>query len=464
MGINPIFAAMKTEKQIAAAAAAFAERWHGKGYEKGETQRFWLDLLHNVFDEDDPTKTMQFEIPVKTITKEKGADFIDGYITPTKVLIEQKGSHIDLAAKAKQSDNSDLTPYKQARRYAEGLPLSQKPRWIITCNFKEFWVYDMEHPNNEPQKISLENLEKEYYRLQFLVDLKNENVKREEELSLKAGVLVGKLYDALIKEYIDPDDNSFRSLNILCVRIVFCLYAEDAGLFETKTSFEDYIKSFSLENLRDGIIKLFKALDTRLEQRDKYDTKLKPFPYVNGGLFCDEQIEIPNFTEEIVDVIVNHCAPFDWRDISPTIFGAVFESTLNPETRRKGGMHFTSIANIHKVIDPLFMDDLNAEFEAICTTKIAKQRDEKLLAFQHKLGSLTFLDPACGSGNFLTETYLSLRRLENKVITLLNRGERVFGFDEFICVKINQFYGIEINDFACSVALPKQPSGLPSPR
>ena len=443
---------MKKEKQISTAAAAFAERWHGKGYEKGETQRFWLDLLHNVFDEDDPTKTTQFEIPVKTITKEKGADFIDGYITPTKVLIEQKGSHIDLAAKAKQSDGSELTPYQQARRYAEGLPLSQKPRWIVTCNFKEFWVYDMEHPNNEPQKISLENLEKEYYRLQFLVDLKNENIKREEELSLKAGVLVGKLYDALIKEYIDPDDNSFRSLNILCVRIVFCLYAEDAGLFETKTSFEDYIKSFPLENLRDGIIKLFKALDTRFEQRDKYDTKLKPFPYVNGGLFRDEQIEIPNFTEEIVDVIVNHCAPFDWKDISPTIFGAVFESTLNPETRRKGGMHYTSIANIHKVIDPLFMDGLNAEFEAICATKAAKQRDEKLLAFQQKLGNLTFLDPACGSGNFLTETYLSLRRLENKVITLLNRGERVFGFDEFICVKINQFYGIEINDFAVTVA------------
>lgn len=443
---------MKKEKQISTAAAAFAERWHGKGYEKGETQRFWLDLLHNVFDEDDPTKTTQFEIPVKTITKEKGADFIDGYITPTKVLIEQKGSHIDLAAKAKQSDGSELTPYQQARRYAEGLPLSQKPRWIVTCNFKEFWVYDMEHPNNEPQKISLENLEKEYYRLQFLVDLKNENIKREEELSLKAGVLVGKLYDALIKEYIDPDDNSFRSLNILCVRIVFCLYAEDAGLFETKTSFEDYIKSFPLENLRDGIIKMFKALDTRFEQRDKYDTKLKPFPYVNGGLFRDEQIEIPNFTEEIVDVIVNHCAPFDWKDISPTIFGAVFESTLNPETRRKGGMHYTSIANIHKVIDPLFMDGLNAEFEAICATKAAKQRDEKLLAFQQKLGNLTFLDPACGSGNFLTETYLSLRRLENKVITLLNRGERVFGFDEFIYVKINQFYGIEINDFAVTVA------------
>ncbi len=258
------------------------------------------------------------------------------------------------------------------------------------------------------------------------------------------------MYDALIKEYIDPDEKSLRSLNILCVRIVFCLYAEDAGLFDSKTAFEDYIKSFAIENLRDGIIKLFKALDSK--DRDKYDLKLKPFPYVNGGLFRDEQIEIPNFTQEIVDVIVNHCAPFNWSDISPTIFGAVFESTLNPETRRKGGMHYTSIQNIHKVIDPLFMDDLNAEFETICATKIAKQKTEKLHDFQAKLGSLKFLDPACGSGNFLTETYISLRRLENKVISILNKGETVLGFDEFIKVHINQFYGIEINDFAVTVA------------
>ena len=435
------------------AAKRFAENWLGKGYEKGETQRFWLDLLHNVFGVDDPTKTMQFEIPVKTIAKAKGADFIDAYVTPTKVLIEQKGSHIDLAVKAKQSDGTELTPYQQARRYAEGLPLSQKPRWIITCNFKEFWVYDMERPSGEPQKIALENLENEYYRLQFLVDEKNEHIRREEEISLKAGVLVGKLYDALIKEYINPDAESLRSLNILCVRIVFCLYAEDAGLFETKSSFEDYVKSFPLENLRDGIIKLFKALDTPLEQRDKYDTQLKPFPYVNGGLFCDEQIEIPNFTKEIVNVIVNHCAPFNWSDISPTIFGAVFESTLNPETRRKGGMHYTSIANIHKLIDPLFMDDLNAEFETLLSSRMSPSaKRQSLLAFQQKLGSLTFLDPACGSGNFLTETYLSLRRWETKVISVLNRGEKTLGFDEFICVKINQFYGIEINDFAVTVA------------
>ena len=271
---------------------------------------------------------------------------------------------------------------------------------------------------------------------------------------------MGKLYDSLYKEYIDPDENSLRSLNILCVRLVFCLYAEDAGLFETKTSFEDYIKSFETENLRDGLIKLFKALDTKTENRDKYDTKLKPFPYVNGGLFSDEKIEIPNFTEEIVNVIVNHCAPFNWSEISPTIFGAVFESTLNPETRRKGGMHYTSIENIHKVIDPLFMDELNSEFEEIVGTRVcnkkknlsAKERTAALYAFQEKLGRLKFLDPACGSGNFLTETYLSLRRLENKVISILNEGERAFGFDEFIKVHINQFYGIEINDFAVTVA------------
>ena len=258
-----------------------------------------------------------------------------------------------------------------------------------------------------------------------------------------------------IKQYIDPDEQSLRSLNILCVRLVFCFYAEDAGLFATRTAFEDYLRSFAIENARKGLIDLFKALDTPLAQRDKYDQKLQPFPYVNGGLFRDEQIEIPNFTQEIVDVICDNCAPFNWSDISPTIFGAVFESTLNPETRRKGGMHYTSIANIHKVIDPLFLDDLTAEFNAIVETRRAtslRDQRQQLSDFQKKLGSLKFLDPACGSGNFLTETYLSLRRLENRAILALNKGERTIGFEDFISVKISQFYGIEINDFAVTVA------------
>ena len=429
-------------------AKDFFEYWKDKGDEKQETQRYWIELLQNILGIENPSRYIEFEKTVKI----KHTNFIDGYISSTKVLIEQKGAKVDLTKPQEQSDGAMLTPYQQAKRYADELSYDLKPRWIVVSNFKEIHVHDMNNLHAEPEIIKLENLEKEYYRLQFLVDTKNENIRREEEISLQAGILVGKLYDALIKEYINPDESSLRSLNILCVRLVFCFYAEDAGLFETRTSFEDYIKSFNLPNLRKAMIDLFKGLDTKLENRDKYDTSLKAFPYVNGGLFAAEDIEIPNFTQEIVDVLVNDCAPFDWREISPTIFGAVFESTLNPETRRTGGMHYTSIENIHKVIDPLFMDELEAEFEKICATTNAKTKSDKLHAFQEKLGNLKFLDPACGSGNFLTETYLSIRRLENKVISMLNNGEKVLGFDEFIKVKINQFYGIEINDFAVTVA------------
>ena len=437
-----------TQAEQQHSAKEFAAFWKDKGDEKQETQRYWIGLLQEVLGIENPARYIEFEKPVKL----KHTSFIDGYISSTKVLIEQKGSKIDLTKGYQQSDGAILTPFQQAKRYADELPYDVRPRWIVVSNFTEIHVHDMNQPHSEPEIILLENLEKEFYRLQFLVDEKNEQIRREEEISLQAGILVGKLYDALIKQYIEPDESSLRSLNILCVRLVFCFYAEDAGLFESRTSFEDYIKSFNVPNLRDAFIKLFKGLDTKLENRDKYDTSLKAFPYVNGGLFAAADIEIPNFTQEIVDVLVHDCAPFDWHEISPTIFGAVFESTLNPETRRTGGMHYTSIENIHKVIDPLFMEALEREFNEICATKVAKTKTEKLHAFQEKLGNLKFLDPACGSGNFLTETYLSLRRLENKVIGILNKGEKVLGFDEFIKVKINQFYGIEINDFAVTVA------------
>ena len=437
-----------TPQQQAQAALNFAKEWNGRGDEKQETSRFWIQLLQNILGVADATTHIEFEKRVEL----SHTSFIDAYIPETKVLIEQKSLKIDLHKTYAQSDGKELTPYQQAKRYADEMPNSLRPRWIVVCNFREFLVYDLEKPHVEPEQIFLKDLEKEYYRLQFLVDSRHVYLRREEDLSLKAGVLVGKLYDALIKQYIDPDEQSLRSLNILCVRLVFCFYAEDAGLFASRTAFEDYLRSFSIENARKGLIDLFKALDTPLAQRDKYDTKLQPFPYVNGGLFRDEQIEIPNFTQEIIDVICNNCAPFNWSDISPTIFGAVFESTLNPETRRKGGMHYTSIANIHKVIDPLFLDDLNAEFESIVETRRASSLRQQLSDFQNKLGSLKFLDPACGSGNFLTETYLSLRRLENKILIKQSEGMGYLGFGDIIKVNINQFYGIEINDFAVTVA------------
>ncbi|MBR4531196.1 class I SAM-dependent DNA methyltransferase [bacterium] len=434
------------------AAKEFSAKWCGRGDEKQDTQAFWLSLLRDVFGVANPEDSIQFEKRIKL----GHTSFIDAYIPSTKVLIEQKSIDVDLLKPAKQSDGSLLTPYQQADRYRKEQNYSEAARWIVTCNFKEFFIYDMDHRESEPEHIFLKDLDKDFARMQFLINQGNADISREEKISLKAGELVGKLYDALFKEYIEPDENSLRSLNILCVRIVFCLYAEDAGLFETRTAFEDYIKSFSTENLRDGIIKLFKILNTKPENRDKYDTKINSFPYTNGGLFADDTIEIPNFTKEIVDVIVNHCAPFDWSEISPTIFGAVFESTLNPETRRKGGMHYTSIENIHKVIDPLFMDDLRAEFAKIIRKNAREPRAlrQKLEDFRNKLASLKFLDPACGSGNFLTETYISLRRLENECLKVIHGSQMLLSSKDFspIKVKISQFYGIEINDFAVTVA------------
>ena len=300
------------------AAKQFVKDWMGKGYEKGETQRFWLDLIHNVFGVDDPTKTMQFEIPVKTITKEKGADFIDGYITPTKVLIEQKGSHIDLSAKAKQSDGAELTPYQQARRYATGLPLSMAPRWIVACNFTTFEIHDMERPNDAPEIIQLSDLEKEYHRLAFLVDDANAHIKKELEVSIKAGEIVGVLYDKILAQYKDPESlESQKALNKLCVRLVFCLYAEDAGIFGSKSMFHDYMAQFSATDFRMRLIELFRVLDIKPEDRDPYmDEKLAAFPYVNGGMFSGD-IEIPRINEEIRDLILQRASDdFDWSLIS----------------------------------------------------------------------------------------------------------------------------------------------------
>ena len=446
---------MKTDKQMAAAAAEFAERWKDRGYEKGESQPFWIDLLSNVFGVEMPTAGF---IRFEDHNKVDASNFIDGRIPTTRVLIEQKSLDKDLRAPIRQSDGSLLNPFQQARRYVVSLPVSEHPRWIVTCNFKEFLVYDMEQPNGEPEQILLENLGKEYYRLQFLVDVKSEHLSKEMEVSMKAGEMVGKIYGKLLEQYIDPTNaHSLKSLNILCVRLVFCLYCEDSGVFGKHDMFHDYLVKYDAENTRAALIRLFKVLNTPLEERDPYLMEsLAVFPYVSGGLFEEENIEIPRFTDEIRHILLQNASlDFDWSEISPTIFGAVFESTLNPDTRRSGGMHYTSVENIHKVIDPLFLDELRTELDTILEEeKVPRQRKKRLEAYQERLASLTFLDPACGSGNFLTETYLSLRRLENRAIMEETYGQTMLG--DFIAdpirVNIRQFYGIEINDFAVVVA------------
>ncbi len=442
---------MKTEKQISLAAAEFAERWKGRGYERGESQPFWIDLLSNVFGIETPSDGF---ITFEDHRMVDASNFIDGRIRSTRVLIEQKSLGKDLRAGIRQSDGSLLNPFQQARRYVVSLPVSEHPRWIVTCNFSEFLVYDMEQPNSEPEQILLENLGKEYYRLMFLVDAKNEHLSKEIKVSKEAGEIVGKIYGALLEQYDDNSPEALRWLNILCVRIVFCLYAEDAGIF-THDQFYDFLSRYEAEDMRRALRDLFEVLNTPLEKRSKYlKDDLKAFPYTNGGLF-EEEIEIPQFTNELrTTLLQNASLDFDWSEISPTIFGALFESTLNPETRRSGGMHYTSIENIHKVIDPLFLNALRRELDEILEEKVEKQRIKKLDAFQDRLASLTFLDPACGSGNFLTETYLSLRRLENECIRERYHGQAFLGFEEVnpVKVSIHQFYGIEINDFAVTVA------------
>lgn len=445
-----------TDAQQRAAAKQFAADWKNRGYEKGESQPFWLSLLQKVYGIEEPEKYITFEDQVHL----DHTSFIDGSILTTHVLIEQKGLGKDLNKPIRQSDGSLLTPFQQAKRYAAELPYSMRPRWIVTCNFAEFHIYDMEQPSGEAEVVLLENLGTEYYRLQFLVDTGDSHIQKEMEISLQAGDLVGAIYDAVLKQYKNPDDpETLRSLNKLCVRLVFCLYAEDAGIFGGHGKFHHYLKGVADKDVRDvrrALIDLFKVLDTKPEDRDPYmDEELASFPYVNGGLFADENIIIPRLDANIVDLILQKASEeFDWSAISPTIFGAVFESTLNPETRRSGGMHYTSIENIHKVIDPLFLDDLKEELAAIKEITVDRTKDKKLRDFQKKLSQLIFFDPACGSGNFLTETYISLRRIENEVLNILQRGQIIFGTEGWnpIQVSISQFYGIEINDFAVTVA------------
>ena len=455
-----------TDTEQREAARQFVNRWMGKGKEDEDGRSYWIDLLSNVLGMDNVIERLNFE---KKVIVEGNTKRIDVYIPETHVIIEQKSLGKVLDQKIHNSGDIDLTPYEQAKRYNDNLPYDEKARWIVTCNFSDIWIYDMNAKVPEPIKIALEELPSKYPLLDFLVKKDIKKISHEMEVSIKAGEIVGLIYDAFYKQYRISEakekdetaeqkkrrEHKLKSLNALCVRLVFCLYAEDAGIFGQRNMFHDYLEAYEVKDCRRAIIELFKTLATPILERDEYlEEDLAQFPYVNGGLFADETIEVPPFTEEIKQLLLTKASEdFNWRDISPTIFGAVFESTLNPETRRSGGMHYTSIENIHKVIDPLFLDELKNEFQEILQIQVRRTKDKRLDEFQNKLAGLTFLDPACGSGNFLTETYLSLRRLENEVIQEKVNGQITLGeVRNPIKVSIQQFYGIEINDFAVTVA------------
>lgn len=449
-------------------AKQFVKDWTGKGDEKQDTQKFWIQLLDKVFEDHNYIKDISFEQTADKV--EGGKNFKDAILyrhTDHAVLIEQKGMKWKLNQKEPRFDQM-VTPFEQAKHYDDLSAVTDKARWIITCNFQEFWIYDMTKTGKElfepVAKVSLHDLPKHLDWLDMIAGKQETHDFTEEvDVSVKAGDLVGILYNDLHKNYKDPDDKeTLKQLNILCVRIVFCLYAEDAGLFNknNRKMFHDYLAQYDARGMRKALEALFEVLDQKEEERDPYladdNPLLAEFPYVNGGLFAGK-VTIPPFTDETVDILLNkESLGFDWSKISPTIFGAVFESTLNPEKRREGGMHYTSLENIHKVIDPLFLNDLTDELNSILALKTVNTRNRRLMDFQVKLSKIRCFDPACGSGNFLTESYLSLRRLENKALKALIGDNLAFGFLEEnvnpIKVSIQQFYGIEINDFAVSVA------------
>lgn len=462
-------------------AKQFVKDWAGRGDEKQDTQRFWTQLLGDVFGVNVRDRgNLDFERPVVKSTLNAGYKDVvvnNGYpdnpelnagYNCNRVLIEQKGIQFDLD-KPEPRSGKMVTPFEQAKEYDNVSPKQEKADWIITCNFREFWIYDMSKDLKElrePVKLKLEDLPKHLDWLSMLENHETEHkltFTEEVDVSVKAGKLVGLLYDELRQRYIEPDsEETQKQLNILCVRLVFCLYAEDAGLFNrnNRKVFHDYLAQFDAKGMRTALANLFEVLDKKEVDRDPYlsddNELLASFPYVNGGLFHGVVV-IPPFTDATREMLLDKASmEFDWSKISPTIFGAVFESTLNPDARRQGGMHYTSIENIHKVIDPLFLEDLKEEFEQISNLKQVNVRNTRIEEFQNKLASLKFLDPAAGSGNFLTETYLSLRRLENDCLRLKQKGANIGlaleGEANPIKVSIQQMYGIEINDFAVSVA------------
>lgn len=449
-----------TDDEQQQAAKDFAQTWpkYG-GREIGEGQMFWITLLYSIFGVINVLKCLKFEprVPYVNNSGTKHKMRLDVVLPATRVLIKQTSADCPLHERSKQSDGSELSPIEQARRYDLGRPVSEHTRYIVLCNFRMFEIYDCAQPNSAPVVIKLKNLEKEYHRLHFLVEEEHSLAIYRQKISIKAGEVVSKIYDSLLSNYhgtITPE--VLQDLNKLCVRFVFCLYAEDAGLLNNRTQLHDFLLGLPPKLVRYVLPHLFRVLNTNSEERDANDLEeIRAFPYVDGALFESELHHLPVFTEEVIDLLANQAsAHFKWRDISPTIFGAIFESTLNPQTRRLGGMHYTSIENIHKVIDPLFLDDLWAEFYQISAIKSENSRTRQLNCFQDKLASLKFLDPACGSGNFLTEIYISLRRLENELIRVRDGGRASLGREVFdpIKVSINQLYGIEINDFAVAVA------------
>jgi len=434
--------------------------WNNKeGYEKGQCQQFWNSILRCFDPQIDLPNTIVYEKQVKDPAT-GSTKFIDAYIPHTRIIIEQKSSNIALDKPEPQSGGAMLTPFQQAERYDNWLPLDEKARYIVCSNFRFIEIHDRNKPLEPPFIIPFteDGVSKNYYRLKFLLDQGSTVSALETAVSKAAAIQIGSLYNDILrlysKEEITPE--LFHNINVFCVRLVFCLYAEDALVFSRKDMFGLYLKNFNKnrDEFRLHLKLLFQTLNTPPSERDSEDLRLNEFPYTNGGLFANN-VKLPKLTENIAfNITQNFSLGFDWSPINPAIFGAMFESTLSSKDRREGGMHYTTTENIDKALAPLFLDELRSRLSNAIKIPDLRTKCDTLLNLQNELSSIRILDPACGSGNFLTYCYMELRRMENKILYELHSAgvETRLIASLQIRVSLSQFHGFEINEFAVDTA------------
>lgn len=421
--------------EIRLRAAAFATSWKGEGYEKGQTQLFYRDFFE-VFGM--PVRRVaSFEEPVKKLGEKRG--YIDLFWRGV-LLVEQKSAGLDLT-KAKS----------QALGYFPALKDDDLPRYVLLSDFQSFELFDLEE--DESVCFSLADLPKNVEKLSFILGVQKKSFKDQDPVNIKASELVGKLHDSL-----EQSGYTGHDLEQFLVRIVFCLFADDTGIFEPRGVFLDLLETRTREDGSDlggWLSQLFQTLNTEETRRPtKIDADLARFPYVNGDLFKGALL-IPSFDSAMRQRLIDACQ-FDWSAISPAIFGSLFQSVMKSEERRAQGAHYTTEKNILKVIEPLFLDKLREELARLKARKDSRRRTE-LEAFQRRLRELTFFDPACGCGNFLIIAYRELRLLEIEVIRELRshrEDDRTLELDVTILsiVDVDQFYGIEIDEFPTRIA------------
>ena len=417
--------------EIRARAAAFAQEWADAGYEKGQTQLFYRDFFA-IFDL--PVRRVAaFEEPVRLLDNKYG--FIDLFWKGV-LLVEQKSAGRDL------SEAKD-----QAFSYFPGINDADLPRYLLLSDFQTFELYDLDE--NENVAFTLAELPQHVEKFGFILGVQKRSFRDQDPVNIKASERVGQLHDALAESGYTGHD-----LEQFLVRIVFCFFADDTGIFEPRDIFLDLLENRTGEDGSDlggWLAQLFQVLNTPVDRRSRIlDEDLARFPYVNGDLFR-EPLRIPSFDSEMRQRLIDACH-FNWSEISPAIFGSLFQSVMDKDERRAQGAHYTTEKNILKVIEPLFLDELRAEFQ-----RLRARRDNRrlpaLIAFQHKLGRSRFFDPACGCGNFLIIAYRELRVLEIEVLKEIRpHGQLDMLAQSLSVVDVDAFYGIELGEFPAHIA------------